>query len=105
MVVTVVVGITVVVGVTMVVLVLVADEGAVVVVGLTAGGTGAPVVSVTVDVLVDVDVEVLAVLAGARTAHATRPPASPVAKVSASAPGTPFCVYRSGILAKLSGSW
>jgi hypothetical protein len=94
-----------VVGVIVVVLVLVADEGGVVEVGLPAGGTGAPVVSVIVDVLVDIDVEVLAVLAGARTAQATRPPASPVANVSASAPGTPFCVYRSGILAKLSGSW
>ena len=94
-----------VVGVTVVVIVLVADEDGVVVVGLPAGGTGAPVVSVTVDVLVDIEVEVLAVLGGARTAHATRPSASPVANVSASAPGTPFCVYRSGILAKLSGFW
>ena len=52
--------VTVVVGVIVVVLVVVADEGGVVVVGLPAGGTGAPVVSVTVDVLVDIDVEVLA---------------------------------------------
>ena len=94
-----------VVGVTVVVLVLVADDDGVVVVALPAGGTGAPVVWVTVEVLVDTEVEVLAVLAGASTAHATRPPASPVANVSASAPGTPFCVYRSGIWAKLSGSW
>lgn len=94
--------VTVVVGATVVVLV---ADGGDVVVGLPAGGTGAPVVSVTVEVLVDIDVEVLAVLAGARTAHATRLPASPVANVSASAPGTPFCVYRSGILAKLSASW
>jgi hypothetical protein len=63
-----------------------------VIVGLVAGGTGAPVVSVTVDVLVDTDVDALAAVAGARTAQATRPPESPVASVSASGPGTPSWV-------------
>ena len=61
------------------------------VVGLEVGGTGTPLVSVTVDVLVETDV-VAAAVAGARTAHATRPPASPVASVSASGPGTPSWV-------------
>jgi hypothetical protein len=83
-----------------VVVVLVDDEGDVVV-GLVAGATGAPVVSVMVEVLVETDVEVA--VAGARTAQATRPPASPVDIVSASGPGTPSWVYRCGILAKLSG--
>jgi len=93
-------GVTVVVALVVVVVVVVGH----VVVGLVAGGTGAPVVSVTVDVLVDTDVEAAAV-AGARTAQATRPPESPVASVSASGPGTPSWVYRCGILAKLSGPW
>ena len=74
----------------MVVVVLVDDVGDVVV-ALVAGGTGTPVVSVTVDVLVDTDVVALAE-AGARTAQATRPPESPVASVSASGPGTPSWV-------------
>ena len=74
----------------MVVVVLVDDVGDVVV-ALVAGGTGAPVVSVTVDVLVDTDVVALAE-AGARTAQAIRPPESPVASVSASGPGTPSWV-------------
>ena len=89
-------------GVVVGVVVLVGDVGDVVV-GLVAGGTGAPVVSVTVDVLVETDADAVA---GARTAQATRPPASPVASVSASGPGVPSWVYRCGILAKLSGpSW
>jgi hypothetical protein len=86
-----------------VVVVVLVDDGVDVVVALLAGGgTGTPVVSVTVDVLVDTDVEAAAD-AGARTAHATRPPESPVANVSASGPGTPSRVYRCGMLAKLSG--
>jgi hypothetical protein len=88
-------------GVVVAVVGLVVGDGDVVV-GLVAGATGAPVVSVTVDVLVETDV-VEVVLAGARTAQATRPPESPVASVSASGPGTPSWVYRCGILAKLSG--
>ena len=84
------------------VVVVVADDDDVVVVGLVAGGTGMPVVSVTVDVLVVTDVVAVAD-AGARTAQAIRAPASPVAMVSASGPGTPSWVYRCGILAKLSG--
>jgi hypothetical protein len=82
--------------------VLVGDDDDVVV-GLVAGAAGAPVVSVTVDVLVETDVEAAAV-AGASTAHATRGPESPVAKVSASGPGIPSWVYRCGMFAKLSGS-
>ena len=71
---------------------------------VTGGATGAPVVSVTVavDVEVDADGDEEAP-AGASTAQATRPPASPVARVSASGPGVPLWVYRGGMLAKLSG--
>ena len=58
---------------------------------VVAGGTGAPVVSVTVDVLVDTDV-VAEADTGASTAQATRAPESPVANVSASGPGTPSWV-------------
>ena len=63
------------------------DDG----VALVAGGTGTPDVSVTVEVLVETDV-VVAAVAGASTAHATRGPESPVARVSASGPGTPSWV-------------
>ena len=86
-----------------VLVVVLVDDGVDVAVALVVGGgAGAPVVSVTVDVLVEIEVEAAAV-AGARTAHATRPPESPVAIVSASGLGTPSCVYRCGMLAKLSG--
>lgn len=70
-----------------------------VVVEVAGGATGTPVVSVTVSVDVGAEEEP----AGASTAQATRPPASPVASVSASGPGAPSWVYRGGMLAKLSG--
>jgi len=61
---------------------------------VTGGGaTGTPVVSVTVAVDVEVDGDEGEVEpAGASTAQATRPPASPVASVSASGPGVPLWV-------------
>ena len=71
---------------------------------VTGGATGTAVVSVTVAVDVDGEVDdVEEAPAGASTAQATRPPASPVARVSASGPGVPLWVYRGGMLAKLSG--
>ena len=86
-----------------VVVVVLVDDGVDVAVALVVGGgAGTPVVSVTVDVLVETEDEAAAD-PGARTAHATRPPESPVAIVSASGPATPSCVYRCGMLAKLSG--
>ena len=71
---------------------------------VTGGATGTAVVSVTVAVDVDGEVDdVEEAPAGASTAQATRPPESPVATVSASGPGMPLWVYRGGMLAKLSG--
>ena len=60
---------------------------------VTGGATGTPVVSVTVAVDVEVDADgEEEEPAGASTAQATRPPASPVARVSASGPGVPLWV-------------
>ena len=82
----------------------VVEVGDTVVEDVTGGATGTPVVSVTVAVDVEVDGDdVEEAPAGASTAQATRPPASPVARVSASGPGVPLWVYRGGMLAKLSG--
>ena len=62
-------------------------EVVVLVVASPGSGTAVTVVEVTVEVLVDVDAAVA--LAGARTAQATRLPASPVAIVVSSGPGLP----------------
>jgi len=64
--------------------VLVGDVGDVVV-GLVAGGTGAPVVSVTVDVLVETEEDAVA---GARKAQAPRAPASTRRGASSGVPMT-----------------
>lgn len=92
-----------------VVVFVVVGDGEVVVVSVTlvvAGGAAGVTVVVTVDVDVDVDVEAVAFVGAAITPHATRLPASPVARVSWSGPGVPLTEYRGGMLAKLSAfSW